>query len=475
MLFTLGELETVVKPERMRGASTKITGVAADSRDVGPGDLFVALAGERTDGHLYLDQAFAQGASAALIRSGEDHRLSGDAAYLAVSDPLHALGQAAAWYLSRFDVTLIGVTGSVGKTTCKDMIAGVLGQRFSVLKTPGSYNTEIGMPLTVFRLRDHHQIAVMEMGMRKPGDLQYLAELFRPSIGVLTNVRESHLEFFGSIKNIAQAKSELFEALPPEGWAILNGEDPWSLRIASQTPARCFFYNDSEATPNPLYATDIAGDARERPRFKLWYPDEGFLSIRLPIAGRHHVANALAAGACAYVLGMPGREVMHGLSGFASSEGRMEWMELESVLVLNDAYNSSPTSCRAALDVLGRVEPDRRKVAVLGTMGELGDHAKAAHQSIGREVAERDIEVLVTIGAMAKNIGKGALRHGFDVKNWKHYADNPAFLDDYPHILSPGDVILIKASRACQFETHVRALREHYGTRVDGEERACSR
>jgi len=477
--ISIAQVATVTAGEIHPGGEptgVQVTGVAVDSRRVRSGDLFIALSGERTDGHKYLAQARAAGASAAVVRrdklSESLQQASDDESglvFVAVDDPGSALVRLAAWNRCRFQPRVVAVTGSVGKTTCKDMTAAVVGTTYFALKTPGNYNTEIGTPLTLMELDERHEACVLELAARQPGDLSLLADLARPEIGVLTNIRESHLELFSTVDNVARAKGELFQALPSEGWAILNADDPRVGMIAGMTRARLAYYTTEAEGPEggvtAAWAGDIELDELGRPRFSLCRPD-GRCRVALSMPGRHHVHNALAAAAAAYVLGIDLPSTAEGLESTELTAMRTELQEVGPFLLINDAYNSSPTSCRAALDTLTalRVREGSRRVAVLGDMLELGRLSERAHAEIGRYVSRLPCDLLITVGDLARLIAEGGLAGGMAPERVFHYDSNRQLVDDLPSLLEPGDVILIKASRGCRLEEVARAV-----------ERLCSR
>ncbi len=470
-VFTAGQLAEVLNSCCLRGGNpdAQLTGVACDSREVARGDLFVALKGETTDGHKYVTQAFERGARAALVNAAgltEIETVDDDRALLCVPDTLLALGEAAKWYAGRFSVPTVAVTGSLGKTTCKDLVASVLGTHYSVLKSEGNYNTEIGVPLTLFKLAEEHQIAVVEVAMRKPGDLTYLAEMLQPEVGVLTNVAESHLEFFGSVSEIAAGKAELFEHLPAEGWAVLNGEDDWGRWIASQTDARLLFYYRDRRTDLPegdapvVTGANVELDSMSRPEFDLYISDHQPVRVRLPVAGAHHVMNALAAASVGALKGIPPDDIRWGLTEASITGMRTEWIQCsDDVLILSDAYNSSPTSCRAALRTLIDCDAGHRKVALLGDMLELGQMQKPGHIEVGKFAARCGVDYLITVGSRAELISRGAKQAGLPKQRRRHLSDIESLIPQLDNLIEPGDAVLVKASRGCRLERCVRALK----------------
>ncbi len=460
-LFRIGDMMEILglKDPGDVDRDAGIFGVNVDSRRVVPGDLFVALKGERTDGHSYINDAFRQGAAACLMMEGREVPGCTVSPCLKVPDPLEALGSLASWYRRGFVLPVVAVTGSVGKTTCKDMIAGVLGSEMRVLKTIGNYNTEIGVPLTLFDLRPAHRAAVIELGMRNLGDIEYLVTLARPEIGVLTNIREVHLETLGCIENIARAKGELFTALPEDGWAIINGDDEWGRWIAARTPARTLFYG-VRSEDAEVWAENICTDDLARAEFDLHFVGGSARRVKLSIAGRHHVKNALAAACVGTMMGVSPDDIAHGIASSELTGMRMQWMDQGEILILNDAYNSSPTSCAAALRSLSECRRGGRKVAVLGDMLEMGSEAQRGHQEVGRGVPESGVQLLVTVGEMAAIIGDTAVKQGLSPSRHHHYEDVDDLIAGLPGTIQEGDVVLVKASRGCRLERCVQALGE---------------
>ena len=463
-LFDLAELASALGA-KVEGGSQEgvcIRGVTVDSRATQAGDVFVALEGVERDGHQYLADARSRGATAALISRRSAVPVDTSFPVIRVDDTLVALGEAARWHRGRFDIPVVAVTGSVGKTTTKDMIAGVLSELGPVLKNPGNFNTEIGTPLTLLGLGSEHRAAVMEIGMRKPGDVHYLARIIRPDIGVLTNVRESHLEFFGSVENLARSKGELFAALRSEGWSVINGDDPWGPRMTAVSAERTLYYHP-EGPPPPdgyrrIWGENVHLDGQSRASFVLRNDGGLRMEIRLALPGRHHVANALAAAGVAFALGLDADAVRCGLETFEPSEMRSQWMRCGPITVLNDAYNSSPTSCAAALETLADIQPDGRRVALLGPMLELGHQEIPGHRAMGRLVADLGIDMLITAGSPAELIGETAELEGLDRTHRRHFADVESGIREIPGLIRPGDVILVKASRSCRFERFVDAI-----------------
>ncbi len=440
------------------GAATQtICGIANDSRRVKPGDLFVALRGEAADGHAYVSAALERGAAAVLVeKQAEPQAEWVGHPVLAVEDTVLALGDLAAYYRQVMNPRVIGITGSVGKTTTKDMIAAVLAEKYMTLKNEGNLNTEVGLPLTIFRLEPEHRMAVLEMGMRGAGQIRYLARIARPRIGVITNIGETHIELLGSVANIAAAKGELLEALPGDGIAILNGDDPWCRRIADKAPGKTIFYGAGETAD--VRATDVENRQAEGIAFTAVYGSQS-LPVILPVPGMHNVGNALAAIAVGWQCGLAPEEIASGLARFHPSKMRLEIFRTGKITVINDAYNANPRSMEAALQVLSDLAAGARPVAILADMLELGDFAEAGHRRIGELSARSGVQLLLTVGPQAQWIAAAAREAGMPSAQIKEFAANDEALAILSELVQMGDVVLVKGSRGMKMEEIVGGLK----------------
>ncbi len=437
--------------ERRPGQSTRFRRVVIDSRQAGTGDLFVALQGEHRDGHEFALDAIARGARGLLVR-GVPSGAPGDVAVFAVSDTLAALQRLAAGRVERRRVKVVGVTGSVGKTTTKEITAAVLATHYRVLKNEANYNNEIGLPLTLLDLTNRHKRAVLEMAMRAAGEIRALCEIARPEMGVVTNVGPSHLERLGSLEAIAAAKAELPESLPPHGFAVLNADDPLALAMASRSRARPLFYGVSPQAD--VRATEIASRGLEGVAFRLHWGGES-ARVKTILPGRHIVSSALAAAAVALADGMS-------LSNVASALGRARVplrLQVHSgrggCTILDDTYNASPSSMAAALDLLAEI-PGRR-IAVLGDMKELGPAEREGHLAVGRRAAET-ADVIYVVGELGGIIAEGAREAGHRATH--QWPTKEAMGKSLAADLQAGDVVLLKASRALAFETLLEMLKD---------------
>jgi UDP-N-acetylmuramoyl-tripeptide--D-alanyl-D-alanine ligase len=424
--------------------------VVTDSKQVRPGDLFVALKGERHDGHEFLNDALSLGARGLIVQRLRATRPEGVVAYV-VRDTLQALQMMAAGRRRRFDVEVIGVTGSVGKTTTKEIIASVLSRRFAVLKNEANYNNEIGLPLTLLKLTRRHQRAVLEMGMYALGEIRQLCEIARPRAGVVMNVGPTHLERLGSIEAIAAAKTELVEALPEDGYAVLNGDDPLVRAMAGKARSKVALFGTSGGC-------DVRGAALESKGLRGFSFDlehRGRTTrVETKLPGRHLLPNILAAAAVGLMEGMGLEEVAESLAGVRVQLRLRVHKGRNGAIILDDTYNASPVSMLAALALLADV-PGRR-IAVLGDMRELGAQEEEGHRVVGREAA-RVADEIHTVGELGRMIGEEARKAGHPaVRTW---ASKEAAARAIAAKLDKGDVVLLKASRALELETVLPELK----------------
>jgi len=457
------EAITTFRPQ----AETVITEAVIDSRQTIPGSLFVAIPGEQVDGHNYVGEAFKRGASFALIQKGVDasfrtfdlRAVSSAESYLGidfniplclrVDNTIAALQQIARFWRRKLDLRVIGITGSVGKSTTKEMIAEVLSTRYRTLKSPGNLNNEIGLPLTMTRLSDGHQRAVMEMGFYVPGEIAFLCDLALPQIGVVTNVGTVHAERAGSQEAIARGKAELVQALPPAsegGVAILNFDDSWVRKMEEKTKARVFFYGLSPEAH--LWADHVEGLGLDGIRFRLHYQGET-LHVKIPLIGRHSVHTALRAAAVGLVDGMNWQEILEGLNQ-GHTQLRLAAVRSENgALLLDDTYNASPESMLAALNLLD--ELDGRKVAVLGDMLELGPYERGGHEMVGLR-AGQVVDVLLTLGERAHIIADATRRGNGKKKTIIEFDEIEPLIEWLKKNLTSKDVVLIKGSHGLRMD-----------------------
>lgn len=431
--------------------------VTVDSRQVVPGALFVALRGQKHDGHDFVLEAFVKGARAALVERIPEQVVAPKATrplpMIQVGSTLGALQRLAAHRRRQLGLTVVGVTGSVGKTTTKEVASSLLGRRFRVLKSEGNLNTEIGVPLTLLKATPDHQVVVLEMGMYAPGEIRALAELAQPDVGVVTNVGPTHLERLGSIERIADAKAELVEGLAEEGLAVLNFDDERVRAMASRTRAKVVYYGLDPAAH--LWADAVQSRGLQGIQFDLRKGDRR-VHVRMPLLGVHCVHAALAAAAVGDHLGMSLEEVAGALHEVSSSLRLIVEAGINGSTIVDDSYNASPASTLAALNLLAELEG--RKVAVLGDMLELGSFAEEGHRMVGRRAAEV-ADVIVAVGGLGALVGREALGYGKPADAVHLAQTNQEAVQVIKGILRPGDCVLVKGSRGMRMEEIVEAIR----------------
>jgi UDP-N-acetylmuramoyl-tripeptide--D-alanyl-D-alanine ligase len=468
MLTLADALEAITNSRPL--ANHIITEAAIDSRQVIPGALFVALPGEKADGHDFLDAAFRRGASFALVQRDVDASfqtldLRGDLTVnptdnldpplcLRVDNSLSALQQIARFWRRKLNLNVIGITGSVGKSSTKEMVAEVLGMRYRTLKSPGNLNNEIGLPLSILRLGSGYERAVLEMGFYVPGEIAFLCDIAQPSIGIVTNIGTVHAERAGSQEAIFIGKSELIQSLPPapHGTAILNFDDPWVRKMEEKTHARIFFYGLSPEAD--LWADEIQGLGLEGIRFRLHYQSET-LHAHVPLIGRHSVHTALRAAATGLIEGLTWQEIFEGLQQGHTQLRLVAVRSQTGALLLDDTYNASPESMLAALNLLD--ELDGRKIAVLGDMLELGPYEKQGHEMVGLRAA-RVADVLLTLGPRAHMIAETARRSGLNRSNIHEFEELVPIVTWLENNLTANDTALVKGSHGLRMDRIVAAL-----------------
>ena len=469
-MLTLADVIEALTGERLDEASQIITEANVDSRQVIPGAMFVAIPGERVDGHEFVGEAFQRGAHLALVQQektyhypvldlrgwspGKSLSCPEPPFCLLVDDTLVALQQVARYWRRKLPVRVIGITGSVGKSTTKELVADVLEQRYRTLKNPGNLNNEIGLPLTMLRLSEGYEVAVLEMGFYVPGEIAMLCDLALPQVGVITNIGTVHAERAGSKEAIARGKAELIQSLPPapEGVAILNYDDPLVRVKASLTKARIFFYGlDAKAD---LWADQIEGQGLEGIRFRLHYRNET-IYLRVPLIGRHSVHTVLRAVAVGLAEGLTWQEIVNGLR-FGRAQLRLVVVRTESgALLLDDTYNASPESCLAALNLLDDL--DGRKIAVLGDMLELGPYEAIGHEMVGARAAEV-VDELVTVGELGHLIAAAARQAGLKDEHITETGSTQEAVELLRPRLVERDIVLVKGSHGMRMDRIVADL-----------------
>lgn len=469
-VLTVEELREVISTKVLAGAvagwmKQPIRQISLDSRSIRSGDLFLAVRGDRFDGHDFVGAALSRGAVGAIVHDSYD---VGSLAMkpspkrtapfiLGVRDPLFAYQQLATHHRSRFDIPVVAVTGSNGKTTTKEMVASVMAHRWKVLKTEGNLNNRIGVPQTLFCLNGRHEGAVIEMGVDHVGQTTRLCEIARPTIGIITNIGPDHLEFFGSMEGSAQSKAELLDLLPSDGTAVLNADDPYYDYLAAR--ARCRVVSFGFSSKADVRATDVKSDGRNGSIFRLLLPGKvRHTIVHIHVQGGHNVTNALAAAAVGAVLGLPGAVIAQGLSRFRPAAMRSQVFVSHGITVINDCYNANPASMKAAVQLLVQRGSDRKKIAVLGDMLELGPSAVPLHEEVGAFVARQGIDQLIACGSLGRSFAEGAERAGFDRRNIVLVSDATAATGAVKAIVKPGDVVLVKASRGMKLEQVAQGL-----------------
>jgi len=428
--------------------------VETDSRTIHAGSLFVPLVGERFDGHAYINAALEGGALGCLTaRERESYRP--DRFYIKVASTQRALRDLAAWYKARFPIPFIAVTGSVGKTTTKDMIAAVLSTRYRVLKTEGNYNNNIGLPLTLLRLDRSCEICVLEMGMDRPGEIDYLGEIVQPDVGVITNIGDAHIERLGSRENIFRAKCELLPHIRPGGLVVLNGDDPMLASLRGRTPVPAVFCGREEGLEYRAQSASSEGLDSLRSRLTTPAMDR---EVCIPALGSHMIYPTLIAAAVGEHFGLTADEIEQGIARFVPTRMRMNLVQRgNGITILDDTYNANPQSMRAAISVLA----DSRsawKLAVLGDMFELGPYSPALHTGVGEYLGKRKIDCLVAVGDQARYLAEGAQSAGMTAVY--PCADKKAAREILPGLIRPDSTILVKASRGMRMEELVDQLLE---------------
>lgn len=433
----------------------RVSHVTQDSREVRQGSLFVPMKGEKRDGHDFIAQCFEKHAAACF--SEKEIMPAGEGVVLWVKDTKKALQDLARYHRNRFDIPVIGITGSVGKTTTKDMAASVLSQKYDTLWTQGNYNNDIGVPLTLLRLEERHQAAVIEMGMNHFGEIDFLAGIVRPDVGMISNVGVAHIENLGSREGILRAKCEIFGRMKASGTAILNADNDMLRTLEGKLAQEIIWFGLEERNGRKpdIYADGIRQDGLEKTACVIHTPG-GSIPVTVPMPGRHMVLNALSAAAAGTVFGLTLEEIKAGIEAFAPTKNRMNVIYGENgITILNDVYNANPVSMKASLDILAAAPG--RKAAVLGFMGELGEFAPAMHREVGEYAAKCGVDLLFCIGEYTDEMAAGAKAGG--CRNVFHFKEQAEFWESGLPMLQRGDAVLVKASRSMELEKTVEKIR----------------
>lgn len=465
MRLPLNSLRKIPSTEFLNWESLRlrsISGVSTDSRTLGPGSLFVALRGNNFDGHAFVNEAFAAGAVAAMV----DRRYvpGNDKTWplIVVNDTTRCLGAIAQIYRKTFSIPVLAVAGSNGKTTSKEMIARVLAEKYRVLSTEGNLNNYVGVPQTLFRITRNDEVAVVEIGTNHPGEIAHLCQIVEPTDGIVTNIGNEHLEFFGSIQGVAKEEGELFNFLTAvrRGRAIVNADDPLVVKSALHVNRKVTygFNSPNSSLRGRKISLNKMGNASfefKGNRMTKWLP------VKLSIPGAHNAINALSAAAVGVAFGVPADRIRTALESCRASGKRMEPIVIGEVLILNDTYNANPDSVRASLKTLAALQRGGKKIAVLADMKELGEQAKENHLSIGKQVAALGIDYLLTFGPSAKWIHEAA-----DIPGAIHYEQKNVLAEYLAELVAPGDSVLVKGSRGMKMEDIILFLEQRLKSRA---------
>ncbi len=430
---------------------SEVSGVVIDSRKVELNYLFLAVKGERVDGHDFVEDVFLKGASCVVV----EHEIQTTRPYILVESSLDALKKIAVFYREQLDIPVVGITGSVGKTSTKEFISSVLEQKYTVLKTEGNYNNEIGVPLTLLRIKEEHNAAVIEMGISDFGEMHRLSSMAKPTICVLTNIGLCHLENLGDRDGVLKAKSEIFDFASKDCTVVLNGDDDKLRTITQVNGKRPMFYGVGDASLD-VCAQEIETKGVYGTSARIKIPDGEQIAVDFALPGKHMVYNAMSAIAVGLILGVSQPLIQKGIADIKSVGGRLNIIETESYTLIDDCYNANPVSVKASLDVLDSASS--RKVAILGDMFELGSNENELHYGVGEYLAQKDISLAIFIGKLSENTHAGAKKKGSGMETyWYETVDDALMFLDL--MLKDGDTILIKASHSMHFERIVDTLK----------------
>ena len=429
----------------------EVSSIITDSRKADKGCLFVPIVGERVDAHKFIPQVMAAGALATL---SERVLEQADFPYIVVESSLQAVKDIAEFYLKQLEIPVVGITGSVGKTSTKEVIASVLSQKYRTLKTQGNFNNELGLPLTVFRLRDEDEVAVLEMGISDFGEMTRLARIARPDTCVITNIGTCHLENLGDRDGVLKEKTEIFKFLRPDGHIVLNGDDDKLSTVKEHEGIAPVFFGMSQGCQ--VYGDEIVSRGLKGMTCTIHMGEDSF-KVDIPMPGRHMVYNALAAAAVGRIYGLTDEQIKAGIESLEPISGRFRMIDTEKFLIVDDCYNANPMSMKASLDVLQ--DGSGRRVAVLGDMGELGTDEVQLHESVGEHAGKCDIDVLICTGKLCKSMAEKAIQTNPDLKVI-YEPDRESLLEHLGGYVQQGDTILVKASHFMKFEEVVEKLQK---------------
>jgi len=456
-MFTVRDILSAVKGKLLSGNMDEIlTGISTDTRKIKKGELFLAIKGDRFDGHSFILDAVSKGAGGVLVQEGgitnANFKLP-DVSFVSVNDSVKALGDIGNFHRSRFSIPIIGITGSNGKTTTKEMTAAILNKRFNALKNFGTENNNIGVPLTLMRLNGEHNIAVLEIGANHLGEIRRLSEIARPTMAVITNIGPSHLEYLEDLDTVFRAKTEMLEHMDKDAKLILNADDEHLAKI--ETGLRIVWFGFDKGAD--FYADKISME-HDGINFRL----NGKWDISLGVLGRHNVYNALSAIACAWDFGVPLDDIKDALKEFRVPNMRMEVKRFGDIKIINDTYNANPQSMKQAIEALRDMTTEGRKVLIAGDMLELGTFSGRFHHLVGKQAAESGIDLIVAVGKLAEHVAKGAQEAGMNEKKIKLCAVMKEAREKVAGLIKKGDTILVKGSRAMKMEEIVGDLESQF-------------
>lgn len=429
----------------------EVTSITTDSRKVEKGCLFIPIAGSRVDGHDFIPEVMQKGAYASLSEKVFENA---DFPYILVNSTLQAVKDIAEFYLAGLKIPVVGITGSVGKTSTKEAIASVLKEKYNTLKTQGNFNNELGLPLTVFRLRREHEIAVLEMGISDFGEMSRLAQIARPDTCVITNIGTCHLENLGDRDGVLKAKTEVFSYIKDNGNIVLNGDDDKLRTIKKYKDIKPIFFGLSNTCD--VYADQIKSHGLKGTECTIHAGQES-IAVFVPAPGRHMVCNAVAAAAVGQIYGLTGEQIKRGIENIEPLSGRFRMLETDKFLIVDDCYNANPMSMKASLDVLK--DGEGRRVAILGDMGELGENEVRLHQEVGEHAARCGIDICICAGTLSKYIADRAKELNSDL-TVIYEKNKEELLRKLPEYVHTGDTILVKASHFMGFDQVVKLLQE---------------
>ncbi len=460
-----GTLDAKMLPEAVSSEHTQAQSVVLDSRLVEPGGIFIATRGEHVDGHSFIDQVFDAGALGVIC---EEAPVQPKGAYILVEDSFLALKDLAEYYRSQLDIKVVGITGSVGKTSTKEFVASVLSQKYRVLKTEGNYNNEVGLPLTVLRIREDCEVAVLEMGISDFGEMHRLSKIAKPDVCLITNIGQCHLENLGTRDGILKAKTEIFDFMQEGGQICLNGDDDKLVTIREVRGSIPVYFGCG--SNNAVYADNYENRGLIGSRAQIHMKgiaghDACSFEAEIPLPGEHMLYNALAATAAGMLFGLTAEEIQEGIRTVKAVDGRSHVIRTDRLTLIDDCYNANPVSMKAALDLLHMTELSEvfedaaRKVAVLGDMFELGTDEAALHREVGVYAAKKQIDVLVCVGNLCKYMYEGA-QAVRSVTNCYYFEDKEALEAQMDTVIQDGDLVLVKASHGMHFEELIKMLSE---------------